>query len=106
MTSAFTINAALSMLLAATIAGLSTLGSAFLHERGVQRVLLVLASIPQIGILEFLPAANLERKAQFQVIAVMTLLRTAASNPGYGFTRVRRLQLREHRLGRNRRSGC
>jgi len=79
MTSAFTINVALSILLAIAIAGLSTFGGAFLHEPGVERVLLVLAAIPLIGAFEFLPAANLERRAEFRVIAVMTLLRTLAS---------------------------
>jgi O-antigen/teichoic acid export membrane protein len=77
MATAFTINVVLALLLAGAVAGLSVFGGVFLHEPGVQRVLLVLTLSPVIGILEFLPAANLERNAEFSAIALMTLLRAA-----------------------------
>ncbi len=79
MTSAFTVNAILAVLLALAIVGLSAFGGMFLREAGVQRVMLVLAILPVIGILEFLPATNLERNAEFQVIALVNLLRAAVT---------------------------
>jgi O-antigen/teichoic acid export membrane protein len=79
MRTVFTINALLAVLLSAALVGLSELGGAFMHEPGVQRVLLVLSSIPLIGIFEFLPASNVERNGEFRTIALMNLLRAAAS---------------------------
>lgn len=79
MKGVFTINALLAILLSAALAGLSAFGGAFMREPGVQRVLLVLSSIPLIGIFEFLPASNVERKGEFHTIAVMNLLRALAS---------------------------
>lgn len=74
----FTINAVIAVILSSAIVALSALGGAFLHEAGVQRVMLVLAILPLIGILEFLPAANLERNGEFRTIAVVNLLRAVA----------------------------
>jgi O-antigen/teichoic acid export membrane protein len=79
MRTVFTINALLAVLLSTALAGLSELGGALMREPGVQRVLLVLSVIPLIGILEFLPASNVERNGEFRTIAVMNLLRAAAS---------------------------
>jgi O-antigen/teichoic acid export membrane protein len=79
MRGVFTINALLAILLSAALAGLSAFGGAFMREPGVERVLLVLSSIPLIGIFEFLPASNVERKGEFHTIAVMNLLRAVAS---------------------------
>jgi O-antigen/teichoic acid export membrane protein len=74
----FTINAVIAVILSSAIVALSALGGAFLHEPGVQRVMLVLAILPLIGIFEFLPAANLERNGEFRTIAVVNLLRAVA----------------------------
>ena len=79
MASAFTVNTAISLFLAIAIASLSTLGGAFLHEAGVKRVMLVLAVLPLLGAGEFLPSSNLEREAQFKVIALVNTGRTAIS---------------------------
>lgn len=76
MASTFTINAAISLTLGLLVAGLSTVGGAFLHEKGVRNVMLVLSLSPILGIFEFLPATNLERSAQFKVIAMMNTGRT------------------------------
>jgi O-antigen/teichoic acid export membrane protein len=76
--SLFTMNAVIAVILSVAIIALSAFGGAFLHEAGVQRVMLVLALLPLIGILEFLPAANLERNGEFRTIAVINLLRAVA----------------------------
>ncbi|MCL2429215.1 MAG: oligosaccharide flippase family protein [Alphaproteobacteria bacterium] len=77
--SVFTVNAILAVLLSAVVVALSAFGGAFLREPGVERVMLVLAVVPLIGALEFLPAAKLERAAQFRAVAMVGLLRMAAS---------------------------
>ena len=77
--SAFTINAALSLLLAGLIAAMSIFGGALLHEPGVRKVMLLLAFSPVIGLLQFLPEAQLEREAQFQTISVINTLKTLIS---------------------------
>lgn len=74
---AFTINALLGLLLAATISGLGLFGAAFLHEDGVRRVLLVLALQPLIAIIEFLPASRLEREGDFKTLALVKTVRSA-----------------------------
>ena len=63
LASAFTVNAILAVALSLAIVGLSALGGAFLREPGVQHVMLALAPLPLIGVLEFLPATQLERSA-------------------------------------------
>ncbi len=75
LASTFTVNAALSVLLAAAIAGLSTFGGQFLREPGVQHVMLVLALLPLFGALEFVPSTSLERRGQFKSIALVSLSR-------------------------------
>ena len=74
----FTVNAVIAVILSFVIIALSAFGGVFLREAGVQRVMLVLAVIPLIGILEFLPAAKLERNGEFRTIAVINLLRAIA----------------------------
>jgi len=74
----FTMNAVIAVILSLAIVALSAFGGTFLHEAGVQRVMLVLAVLPLIGILEFLPAAILERNGEFRTIAVVNLVRAAA----------------------------
>jgi O-antigen/teichoic acid export membrane protein len=71
MATAFTLNLAISLTLALAIAGMGLLGGAVLHAPGVQRVMLILAVLPLIGLFEFLPAANLERNANFKAIALI-----------------------------------
>lgn len=74
----FTMNAIIAVILSLAIVAFSAFGGAFLREAGVQRVMLVLAILPLIGILEFLPAANLERNGEFKTIALINLLRAVA----------------------------
>jgi O-antigen/teichoic acid export membrane protein len=74
---AFTINAALGLLMAALTAGLGAFGGALLGDAGVARVLLVLALLPLIAIFEFLPAAKLEREGGFRTLAILKAMRSA-----------------------------
>ena len=77
LATAFTINALIGVLLAATTAGLGLFGAALLREQGVASVLLVLAAQPLIAIFEFLPASRLEREGDFKTIALVRTLRSA-----------------------------
>ena len=79
LASAFTVNAILAVALSVAIVGLSAFGGAFLRSPGVERVMLVLAPMPLIGIFEFLPATNLERQADFRAIAAVNLLRAVVN---------------------------
>lgn len=76
---AFTVNAAISILLSMLIVGASFLGGRALHEEGVQRVLLVLAATPLFGILSFLPSAMLEREGNFRSLAVIGTVSSLSS---------------------------
>ena len=71
---AFTINALLSVLISAGIAGMSFFGASFLHDRGVGDVLLVMAINPLLGIASFLPSAILERHGQFKLLSLATTI--------------------------------
>ncbi len=75
----FTINAFLSLLIAAAVAGLSVLGGALLGESGVRNVLLVVAVVPVISIFEFRPAAVMERQGRFGGLATVNVARALAS---------------------------
>lgn len=69
---AFTVNALLSIALSLVVVAASYGGAAFLGDEGVRHVLLVLAVPPLLGILSFLPAANLERHGRFRDLALVT----------------------------------
>lgn len=75
LATAFTINAAIGLVLAAAIAGVSLVGGELLREPGVRQVLLLLSVLPLLGILEFLPAARMEREGRFPVIATVGMAR-------------------------------
>jgi O-antigen/teichoic acid export membrane protein len=77
--SVFTINLLLSLTLAALIAGLSPLGGQLLHDDGVRRVMLLLSVMPLLGALEFLPATQVERAANFKAIALINTGRVVAA---------------------------
>lgn len=68
---AFTVNAAVCVLLSGLIAAISVAGAAFLESPGVQQVLLVLAITPLFGVFSFLPGARLERDGRFKSIAMI-----------------------------------
>lgn len=69
--SAFTINAVICVFLAALIFASSGLAGAFLRDPGVMRVMRLLALMPLLTIFEFLPAALLERNANFKAISLV-----------------------------------
>ncbi|GLI99762.1 oligosaccharide flippase family protein [Sphingobium sp. BS19] len=70
-TTAFTINALISLALAGVIGAIATFGGAYLGDPGVQRALSLLAITPLFQIFIFLPAATLERHGQFKEIALV-----------------------------------
>jgi O-antigen/teichoic acid export membrane protein len=70
VSTAFTINAIISIALAFAIAALGFGGRVFLGDPGVQHVLVVLAITPLFAIFSFLPASMLEREARFREIAL------------------------------------
>ena len=78
LASCFTMNAMIAIVLALAIAGLSPVGAFLMHAEGVGRVLRLLAIIPLFGIVEFLPAANLEREGKFRDLATVNLVRSVA----------------------------
>lgn len=75
--SASAANALISVLLALAIAGFGYLGGALFKEPGVRDVLLVLAIVPVIGHLAFVPGAMLEREGNFRTIALLRAASTA-----------------------------
>ncbi len=79
LASTFTVNAALAVLMSASVAGLSAFGGEFMREVGVQHVMLVLALLPLLGAFEFVPSTSLERRGQFKSIALVSLGRMICS---------------------------
>ncbi len=75
--SLFTINAAISVLIATAIAGMAVLGGALLDEPEVRRLLGLMVLLPLIGIFDFIPSAMLERIGNFRATALMLTLRSA-----------------------------
>jgi O-antigen/teichoic acid export membrane protein len=67
---AFTVNAIISLLLAAATAALGFAGSFFADDPGVRRLLLILALTPILSIFSILPLALLERQARFKAISI------------------------------------
>ena len=79
LATSFTINALLSLLIAAAVAVMAVLGGALLGESGVRTVLLVVAAVPLINIFEFRPAMVTEREGRFGDIAAVNVIRAVAS---------------------------
>ena len=71
----FSVNAMISLTISGAIVALAFMGGAFLGDPGVRQVLLILALGPPIEILNFLPAASLERNGRFKVISIVNTLR-------------------------------
>ncbi len=76
---AFTINAILAMITSLAIVLMAQLGGALFEEPAVHLVLLMLCPVPLASILDFLPAAMLERAGAFRALAALTLLRVAVT---------------------------
>ena len=72
---AFTVNAILSLLLAAAIYALGYAGAAFYHDDMVRRVMAILALPPILGMFQFLPAAIMQRDMRFHWITLINTLR-------------------------------
>lgn len=76
LSAVFTINALLAALLAATTYALSYAGAALFTEPGVAPVLRLLAWVPVIGALEFLPSAILQRDMRFKSVSIVLICRS------------------------------
>ena len=75
----FTVNAIVQALLAGAILLASALPAVTGGEPMVSAVLRLLAIVPLIGILEFLPATMLQRRMRFQAISVIAVVRTVGN---------------------------
>lgn len=79
VTTAFTINALIAALVTILMMGTSVIGGVFLGEKGVRDVLFAIAFTPLVGILAFLPAAQLERRNRFKELAIAGIIAGVAS---------------------------
>lgn len=68
---AFTINFAIALAMALVIAGVGLLGGALFREAGVRHILLVIAVVPIVGTLAFVPQAMLHREGDFRLLAIV-----------------------------------
>lgn len=80
MDTAYTVNALLSLGLAALIAAAAAPASWFLHEPAVARVLLLLAVSPLLGVPAFRPNAMLQREMRFGALSFLGVLGTAVNS--------------------------
>lgn len=86
ITTVFTINALVSVLISVSVVGLAFGGEKIFHDRNVRDVLMVLALAPLASIFDFLPAARLEREGDFRVISFANGIRSgvnAAATVGF-----------------------
>jgi O-antigen/teichoic acid export membrane protein len=79
---AFTVNALISLALAATTACLAFAGSFLFKEAAVRNVLLVMAATPIIGAISIVPFAMLEREANFRLISIAGVVRNLIATVG------------------------
>ena len=76
---AFTVNALLSLAVAAGVVALSDLGATMLGEPGVRSVMMLLALTPVLVIFEMLPSSLLERDGAFMPLAAGNLAKVAVA---------------------------
>lgn len=74
--SAFTLNALISIALAAGIYSISHIGARFLSDSAVAPVLQLLSIIPLLSILNFRPSVMLQREIEFRSISIVGLTAT------------------------------
>jgi O-antigen/teichoic acid export membrane protein len=79
---AFTVNALISLALAAITACLALAGSILFKEASIRGVLFVLSATPIIGAVSIVPFAMLEREANFRLIAVAGVARNLIATIG------------------------
>ena len=79
---AFTVNAVISLLLAAATVAIALVGTSFTGSTGVRGVLFVLALTPLIGMVSVVPYALLEREANFRLISIAGVIRTLIATAG------------------------
>jgi O-antigen/teichoic acid export membrane protein len=75
--SAAAVNLLTAVVLALVIAAIGFVGAHFFREPGVRDVLLVVAAVPLIGHLAFVPGALLEREGDFKTLAMLKAGSTA-----------------------------
>lgn len=79
---AFTVNAAISLLLSAITVALGIAGTFLANDPGIRGVLLVLAITPLVGIFSVVPTALLEREANFRLISITNVVRSIVATVG------------------------
>ena len=79
MASVFTVNLAISATISALLVCVAIFSGGHPSTRGVGHVVLILATLPLFGALEFLPATRLEREARFKVIALVNMGRNVTA---------------------------
>lgn len=70
LATAFTINAIMSVVIAAALVLIGLVGARFLGDPGVGHVLYMMALVPLIGVAAFQPLALLEREGRFRAIGL------------------------------------
>lgn len=76
---AFTVNAAISLLLAAVTAAIGMAGTFIADDPSIRGVLLVLALTPLVGIFSVVPVSLLEREADFRLISIVNVTRSVVA---------------------------
>ncbi len=84
-----TVNWLLAFVIAGLIAIVGFVGEYFFRERGVRDVLLIIALVPLIGAIAFIPSAMLERDGDFRMLA---LIRAGSTALGLALTIILALQ--------------
>jgi len=79
MATTFTVNAAMSIVLAVSTYFGGDLLSLFLGDAGVFRVIAVLSLIPVLSIFEFLPGALMQRNMKFREITIISLVKAVVT---------------------------
>lgn len=79
LATAFTVNAAINLLLTIAIFSLSHTAGLFMAEPGVTQVLRLLALAPLISIFDLRPSSMLQRMMQFERISLITVSQAAAN---------------------------
>jgi O-antigen/teichoic acid export membrane protein len=97
----FSVNGAINSVIGAGMALIGLFGQQVAHEAGVRQILLVMSVLPVISTFEFMPAAVLERNAQFRDLAfigtarnlVSTVVTVALAFAGYRYLSIAYAQI-------------
>ena len=76
----FTINSLLAVLISLLVLGVAEIGGVLVGEPGIRDALRVLAVVPLLRAVEFLPTAQMEREGAFRILGLITLARSVSNN--------------------------